>query len=108
MINKVNGLEDKALKWADVVHTKCINPDEAWHSLNHAIMKTRECPLAATSSSKNDMQDIMCPILQVALPKARIQKHFLRKLVYGTLMSEGFGVYNPSASQVIEHIHSLM
>jgi len=40
------------------------------------------------------MQDIMRPILQAALPKARIQKHFPRKLVYGTLMTEGFGVYN--------------
>jgi len=60
------------------------------------------------SISKKDMQDIMRPILQAALPNARIQKHFPRKLVYSTLMSEGFGVYDPSASQVIEHIHSLI
>jgi len=57
---------------------------------------------------KKDMQDIMRPILQAALPKARIQKHFPRKLVYGTLMYEGVGVCDPSASQVIEHVHSLI
>jgi len=71
-------------------------------------MKTIDYPLAATSISKKDMQDIMRPILQAALPKACIQKHFPHKLGYGTLMSEGFGVYDPSTSQVIEHIHSLI
>jgi len=69
-------------------------------------MKTIEYPLAATFISKKDMQDIMCPILQAALPKARTQKQFPRKRVCGTLMSEAFGVYDPSASQVIEHVHS--
>jgi len=101
MIDKVNALKSKALKWADAVRTKHINPTEAWYSINHTIMKTIKYPLAATSISKKDMQDIMRPILQAALPKVRIQKHFPCKLVYGTLMSKGFGVYNPSASQVI-------
>jgi len=71
-------------------------------------MKTIEHLLAATSISKKDMQDIMRPILQAVLPKACIQKHFRRKLVHGTLMSEGFGVHDPSVSQVIEHVHSLI
>jgi len=108
MIDEVNALKSKALKWADAVRTKCINPTKAWYSINHTIMKMIEYPLAATSISKKDMQDIMRPILQAALPKARIQKHFPRKLVYGTLISEGFGVYDPSASQVIKHVHSLI
>jgi len=107
MIGEVNALKSKALKWADAVRTKHINPTKAWYSINHTIMKTIEYPLAATSISKKDMQDIMRPIFQAALPKARIQKHFPRKLVYGTLMSKGFGVHDPSASQVIEHVHSL-
>jgi len=104
----IDALKSKALKWADAVGTKRINPTEAWYSINHTIMKTIEYPLAATSISKKDMQDIMRPILQAALPKTRTQKHFPRKLVYGTLMSEGFGVCDPSASQVIEHVHSLI
>jgi len=81
MIDELNALKSKALKLADAVRTKCINPTEAWYSINHTIMKTIEYPLAATSMSKKDMQDIMRPILQAALPKARIQKHFPRKLV---------------------------
>jgi len=108
MTNKVNTLKSKALKWADAVQTKCIDPTKAWYSVNHIIMKTIKYPLAATSISKKDMQDLMRPILQAVLPRARIQKHFPHKLVCGTLMSEGFGVYDPSVSQVIEHIHSLL
>jgi len=91
-----------------VVQTRRINPTESWYSINHTIMKTIEYPLAVTSISKKDIQDIMCPILQAALPKARIQKDFPRKLVYGTLMSEGFSVHDPSATQVIEHVHSII
>jgi len=108
MIDEVNALKSKALKWADAVRTKRISPTEAWCYIKHIIMKTIKYPLAATSISKKDMQDIMRLILQAALPKAHIQKHFPLKLVYGTLMSKGFGVCNPSASQVIEHVHSLI
>jgi len=108
MTDEVNALKSKALKWVDVVRTKHINPTEAWYSINHTIMKMIEYPLAATSISKKDMQDIMHPILQAALPKAHIQKHFPHKLVYGTLMSKGFRVHDPSAPQVIEHVHSLI
>jgi len=108
MIDEVKALKSKALKWADAVQTKRINPTEAWYSINHTIMKTIEYPLAATSISKKDMQEIMRPILQAALPTARIQKHFPRKLVYVTLMLEGFGVYDPSVSQVIKHVHSII
>jgi len=106
--DEANALKSKALKWADAVRTERINPTEAWHSINHTIMKMIEHPLVATSISKKDMHDVMRPILQAALPKARIQKHFPHKLVYGTLMTEGFGVYDPSASQVIKHVHSLI
>jgi len=52
MIDEVKALKDKALKWADVVHTKAINPAKAWCSVNHTIMKTIECQLVATSISK--------------------------------------------------------
>ena len=108
MKDEVEALKQKALKWADAVRTKRINPTEAWYSVNHTIMKTIEYPLAATSISPSDMQDIMRPILQAALPKARIQRHFPRKLVYGTLQSEGFSVYDPSITQLIEHVHSIV
>ena len=108
MKDEVAALKAKALKWADAVKTKRINPTEAWYSVNHTIMKTIEYPLAATSISKQDMQDIMRPILQAALPKARIQKRFPRKLVFGTLGTEGFGVNDPSTSQLIDHLHSII
>jgi len=95
MMDKANALKSKTLKWADAVQTKRINPTEAWHSINHTIMKTIEHLLAAASISKKDMQDIVRPILLAALPKTHIQKHFPHKLVHGTLMSEGFGVCDP-------------
>jgi len=73
MIDEVNALSSKALKWADAVRTKRINPTKAWCSINHTIMKTIEHPLAATSISKKDMQDIMRPISQAALPQRMAQ-----------------------------------
>ena len=71
--DEVKALKAKALQWANAVHAKCINPTEAWYSVNHTILKTIEYPLVATSISKKDRKDIMRPILQAALPKARIQ-----------------------------------
>ena len=108
MDNEVAVLKDKARKWADSVRTKRISPTEAWYSVNSTIMKTIEYPLMATCICRKDMQDIMRPILQAALPKAKIQKHFPRKLVYGSLGSEGFGLRNPSTIQLIEHLHAIV
>jgi len=88
MTDEVNTLKSKALKRADVVHTKRTNPTKAWYSVNHTITKMIECPLAATFISKKEVQDIMRPILQAALPKAHIQKHFLHKLLYDTLLDK--------------------
>jgi len=74
MTDEVNALKSKALKWVDAVQTKHINPTEAWYSVNHTIVKTIKYLLAPTSISKKDIQDVMRPILQAALPKACISE----------------------------------
>ena len=81
MHDEVVHLKANAKKWTDAVRSRRINPTEAWYSVTSTIMKTLEYPLMATCISRTDMDDIMRPILQAALPKASIQKCCPCKLV---------------------------
>ena len=53
-------------------------------SFNSTILKTLEYSLVATTLSHSQTDNIMRPILKVALNKSSIQKRLPRKLVYGT------------------------
>ena len=51
MKDEVKYLQQKAIKWADALRTRKIQPYEAWYCLNAMIMKTIEYPLMATTLS---------------------------------------------------------
>ena len=101
-------LIQKAKKWADAVRTGHLRKDDAWFCLNSSIMKTLEYPLMASTFSKADCDDIIRPILMAGLPQAGVQKLMPRKLVHGSLRSQGLGIKDLYTTQLISHLHAIL
>jgi len=76
MEDQVEAMQAKVAKWVNGIWTKHINATNACYCLNSTIMKTLECPLMATTLTEENSGAIMWPLLQAALPKCRVQKHF--------------------------------
>ena len=108
MKDQVQHLRRRAMEWCDALRTKRLKKSEAWCCLNSTIMKTIEYPLMATTISKEDLQSIMRPILQTALPLCGYQKHLPRKLVHGSIQVQGSGVHDPWLTQIIKHVHAIL
>jgi len=101
-------LKSKITTWCDSVRTKRIHPGDAWYCLNSTIMKTIEYPLMATTFTRQQLDQLMSPLLLTALPKARIQSRLPRKLVYGTLRSRGLDIKDPYVTQLIQHLQAIL
>ena len=108
MDDEVHYLKTKVTKWCDAVRSKRLLRSEAWYCLNSTIMKTIEYPLMATTISKRDMDEIMKPILATALPISGVQQRIPKKLLYGTLRSQGLNIQDPYTTQLIEHLLSIL
>ena len=57
-----------------------------------------------TTFSKKDTAYIMAPILLEGLHKVRTQSRLPRALVHGPTKYQGYGIYDPWALQLVEHI----
>ena len=108
MIDEVKFLRHKVSVWCDRLRTGMIEKDVAWYCLNATIMKTIEYPLTATTFSRQDVHQVMKPLLRSALNKFGVQKNMPRKLVYGTLRSRGLGLRDPYWSQLIQHAQVIL
>ena len=108
MQDEVRYLRGKAIKWADALRTKKLQPSEAWYCLAATIMKTIEYPLMATTMTRRQIDTIMQPILQAALRKCRIQNRLPWKLVYDTLRARGLGLKDPFITQLIQHLQAIL
>ena len=85
-------LKEKIEKWASKIKTKQLTTTEAWLSLQGGIAKGIGYPVAATCLSKRDCQDIMKPLLHVALPSIGVPSKFPRKLVHAPTQYFGQGI----------------
>jgi hypothetical protein len=85
-------LWEKAVLWADKVRTGRFSHAEAWYSLQFCIMKSLEYPLAATSLSKKQCDEIMKPIRAAALPALGINRHLPLTVVHGPQQYQGVGI----------------
>ena len=108
MRDEVKMLTKKAEIWTDAIRTRKIRPSEAWYCLTATIMKTLEYPLVATTFTQQQVNEIMKPILKVALNKCGLQKKLPRKLLYGTLKTRGIHLKNIFLLQLILHSQSIL
>ena len=85
MDDEVEYLKNKVLTWCTMLRTQKIYGYEAWYCLVSTIMKSIEYPLAATTFSREQVDDIMRPLFKTALNMCNIQRHLPRKLLYGPI-----------------------
>ena len=101
MDDEVEYLKNKVLTWCTMLRTQKIYGYEAWYCLISTIMKSIEYPLAATTFSREQIDNIMCPLFKTALNMCNIQRHLPRKLLYGPIQYRGCGLkdhYRDTAS----------
>jgi hypothetical protein len=82
MRDEVKYLQDRVFTWSDGLCMGHIRKDAAWYCLNTTIMKTIEYPLLATTLSRQDIHQIMSPLLKVVLNSFNVQKNLKISLWY--------------------------
>ena len=97
-------LIEKMKRFGEYVRTGHVTKHEAWTALNLVYMKSLQYALPSLTLNEDDYKDITWPLLKHVLPKAGINRNINRDLVYGTINSQGFGVYSPYLFQGISHI----
>ncbi|MCA1807667.1 MAG: hypothetical protein LC687_07460, partial [Actinobacteria bacterium] len=108
MTDELRYLKSKVTKWCDAVRTGKLHKDEAWYVFESTIMKTIEYPLRATTFTKQQLDELMSPLLTTILPLAGVQRRIPRKLVYGTLRSKGLNIKDPYVTQTISHLQTIL
>lgn len=98
----VEELKKKAKRWADKIRTCFLRSDEAATALFTTIYKTLEYPLAALCLTEEECDDIMRPVLEVALPKMGLNRHFSRAVLYGPIALAGLEFRNLYDTSIIE------
>jgi hypothetical protein len=69
-------LVSKVAAWTEAIGSKWVNLGEAWYCMNSTmIMKTIRYPLLATTLSRDQVQEIMGPLLKVILRQIGVQRN---------------------------------
>jgi hypothetical protein len=100
-------LRMKTEQWAELLRTGHLSNQEAWVALQTTIMKTIEYVLPATNMSKQQIDYIMQPVLQMGLSKSGICRNIARDVVYAPNKYLGFGIQHPYFLQGIRKIESI-
>lgn len=98
----------KTKGWAEQVRSGCLKKYDVLPMVKTTIMKTIEYPMALTSFSEQQWNEIMSPVLLTCLPKAGICRFFKRLSVFSPLRFQGLGFPNPFVSQVFHHLKTLL
>ena len=70
-----------------------LSRNEAWTNMTHTVSKTLECPLAATTLSLKDWDDISTHVNRAALPKAGVVRTFPHSVLCAPTKYQGMGSY---------------
>ena len=101
-------LRKKATTWAGHINTSPLDDVSVWLALNQTILRGVEYPLAATTLSQRQLDAVMSPILQCALPRAGFVRSFPHAVLYGPVALQGLGVTNPFLHQFTRHIQDIV
>ena len=101
---QVKELRQKAETWGDKIRTSHLPRSDTWKALNSIIMRTLNYPLLASTLTIEELNHIMSPILQSALPSIGVGRNLSRKVVYGPSTYLGLGLEHPFISQQLSHL----
>ena len=105
---QISALSKKAYNWASKIRASPLDDTTIWIALNRTIIPGLEYPLAATTLSEIQLNKVMSPILQTALPKSGFTRHFPRSVVYGPVATQGLGVDNLFDYQFCRHVQDIV
>jgi hypothetical protein len=101
-------MKTAAADWASVVKSSFLRQNNLLPMISATIQKTMEYPMVVTTFSRQKWDEVIRPILWVALPKAGVCHSFPREAVYGPRRYNGMGVQHPFVLQVSHHIDALL
>jgi hypothetical protein len=101
-------LTAKANRWADKLRTTTLREQETATALKATILKTLEYPLPALFLTLQECNKLMSIILTAALPKAKFNRNFCRKTLYGPGSHGGQEIHNLQNSQTIAHVDAVI
>ena len=101
-------LKTKAQDWANTVRSSLLLPHDALPLLKTTIMKTLEYPMALTTFSAAEWEEVLSPVLMSILPKAGICRTFPRAVVYAPFRFQGLGIPHPFGVQMGKHLDMLL
>jgi hypothetical protein len=102
---EVEALRKKTENFAESMRTGTLSKADAWYALNTTILKTLECPMAATMITEKEWEYIMAPVLLADLPRSGIARNFPRDVLYGPKTLQGFGILHPWHNQELTHLN---
>ena len=101
---QVKEMTKKTKYFGEMIRTRHLDRNEVWTSLTSVALKSLEYPLPALTLLEDECTKIMWPLLKAYLPRAGINRHFPRDVLYGKVEKQGIGLKNLYLSQGIAHI----
>lgn len=106
--DQVAHLHEKTLKFAEEMRTSTLSRTDVWFALERCMMMTIEYCLPAVTLTAPEWKKVMAPIMRYVLPKAGIDSHFPRRLLFAPKEYQGIGLMHPWHRQCITHISTLI
>ena len=105
---QVVALKEKVTRWTAKITSRQLNSNEAWLSLQSGITKSLGYPLAATSLSKKQCQEIMAPLFKDGLPAIGVPKTFPNHLRHAPPKYLGLGIPSLWTTQAHDKMESCL
>jgi hypothetical protein len=101
----IKKLQQAVKDFVDKIKPCSLSIHDIWQSFTTRIMKTLEYPMAATTLTFHEWDQLtMSPLLKAVLPKAGMNQHFPRVVLYGPTAYQGMGVMHPWFHQELTHL----
>jgi len=101
-------LKNTALEWKTKMEKARLTHTDALFSLRSSIMRKMAYPLAVTTFTENQCQELMKPILNVGLPKIGCNRLMPRALVHGPLGYGGLNIPQLYTEQAVTQLLMLL
>ena len=105
---QVSRLSDKTKDWASKIDRSSLDEEAVWTALKETIPMTVQYPLAANTLTQSDLNQIMVPVFQTALPRANIVRTFPRAVLFGPTEYQGLGLTDPYIFQYCRHVQDMV
>jgi len=108
MRQQIEDMLGKSQDWADKIAAGHVDRVKVAIALQTTIWKTLGHPLPTTLLTKEECEEIMRPVLNAALPKMGLNRHFPRAVVHGAKSLQGLEIPHLFTMQSIEHLKHLI